>query len=193
MARWLEWLSVSYAKVENHARRDKRRWGSICLLFSKARWWYLYNTESSVKEQVRYNSSEQKGKERKKSKVCFASNRPTWWWREGMRWMRWKVEGNSVCEFWGAQMKVKPGRCSCREDGWEYMWVYDGTTIWRGAVSWWQIWWNAQVHSWWCRTSMTGVETNGKRDKGMQRKEKMRNDGDVSLWHAPGSCRDSLL
>ena len=39
--------------------------------------------------------------------------------------------------------------------------------------------------------SMTGVETNGKRDKGMQRKEKMRNDGDASLWHTPGSRDDT--
>jgi hypothetical protein len=61
------------AKVErSHTRREKRGWGPNCLLFSEAGRWYLYDTEISAKEQVRYDSSESKGKE-KMEKYKFVS------------------------------------------------------------------------------------------------------------------------
>ena len=56
-------LVVGRARIRvegDHTRREGKR-GPICLLFSEAGRWYLYGAESNAREQVRYESSEQKG------------------------------------------------------------------------------------------------------------------------------------
>jgi hypothetical protein len=57
--------------------RNGKGYGPICLLFSEAGRWYLYDAESDAKRQVRYDSSEQKRKEWRKNKTAFAGDRPT--------------------------------------------------------------------------------------------------------------------
>ena len=67
------WATVARKRTQKNGGET----GPICLLFSEAGRWHLYDAESDAKRKVCYKTSEQKGERKEgKEKIAFAGNRP---------------------------------------------------------------------------------------------------------------------